>query len=300
MEELDDWLKSLKDAELATVIKSVSELTPIVRRGVPERLEAIRHQTNQFGEQVRLLDDWLNELLVNHLRKIPSVRKIYSEELAEPALANKSGRFFVTLDPLDGSSNALSNNAFGLIVGIYERDLPVQGSQLKTALYVLFGPATTLNVTVGKGVLEFVRHSDRHRFALTHQNICLPYRPQVVGLGGDLHNYPRQTLHRLVSVSRKEKLKLRYSGSLAADISQILHYGGAYAYPATPAHPEGKLRLYFEANPLAFLMEQACGAASDGKRRILAKKGARFDQRTPLILGNTELVKKVAASLDTP
>ncbi len=177
MEELDDWLKNLKDTELAAVIKRVSELTPVIRRGVPERLEAVRHQTNQFGEQVRLLDDWLNVLLVDRLRRIRSVCKIYSEELGEPVLANKAGRFFVTLDPLDGSSNALSNNAFGLIVGIYGHELPVQGSRLLAALYVLFGPATTLTVSTGNGVLEFVRHSDRHRFALTHQNLCLPYRP---------------------------------------------------------------------------------------------------------------------------
>ncbi len=119
----------------------------------------------------------------------------------------------------------------------------------------------------------------------------------MVGLGGDLHAYPKKMLHRLLDLSRKKGLKLRYSGSLTADFSQILHYGGLYAYPATPSHPEGKMRLYFEANPLSFLMEQACGAASDGRRRILAKKGARADQRTPLILGNAGLVRQVAALL---
>lgn len=283
------WLQTL-DPELSRVLADVAALAQKIRRGVPDRLEKIGHAANKFGEQQEALDVWMNQHMAQTLLTCPCIKAAHSEELEKPLNGNKNGRFTVTLDPLDGSSNALSNNAFGAIVGVYEDDLPVPGKKLKAALFLLFGPATTMNATIGKGVLEFVRHHDAHRFKLAHQNVYLPPKPRVLGLGGTLSDYPQKTLNAVMALARKEKLKLRYSGSLCADLSQILHYGGAYAYPATPAHPNGKLRLYFEANPLAFITEQACGKATDGKKRILDKKAGSVDERTPLVLGSADLV----------
>jgi fructose-1,6-bisphosphatase I len=254
-------------------------------------------EPNKYGEAVAKLDEWVNGYLCDNLVKTGLVRKIYSEELEEPLLARSDAPFVVTLDPLDGSSNIVSNNSFGSIVGIYREDLPQSGRKLVAALYKLYGPVNTLVYTVGKGTHEFVKHYDSEgnaRFLLLAKNMAIPQPGEVFGLGGDPLDWSPQFLKFAKDLFREEKLKVRYSGTFVADFSQILHRGGMFSYPSTKKNPKGKLRLFYEAQPMAFIIEQAGGATYDGaKGSLLDVKGNDVDARTPLYMGSRQLIQKL-------
>jgi fructose-1,6-bisphosphatase I len=253
---------------------------------------------NKYGEAVAALDEWVNGYLCDSLVKTGLVRKIYSEELKEPLVAtlNAKAPFVVTLDPLDGSSNIVSNNSFGTIVGVYREDLPQTGRKLVAALYKLYGPVNTLVYTVGKGAHEFVKHYDsegKAQWLLLAENMKVPEPGEVFGLGGDPLDWHGEFLKYAKDLFRKEKLKVRYSGTFVADFSQILHRGGIFSYPATKKSPNGKLRLFYEAQPMAFIWEQAGGESWSGSGSLLDVREKNVDARVPLYLGNRHLIEKL-------
>jgi len=206
----------------------------------------------------------------------------------------------VTLDPLDGSSNIVSNNSFGTIVGVYREDLPQNGRKLVAALYKLYGPVNTLVYTVGKGTHEFVKHYDSEGHAqwlLLAESMKVPEPGEVFGLGGDPLDWSPAFLKFAKSLFREEKLKVRYSGTFVADFSQILHRGGIFAYPSTKKSAQGKLRLVYEAQPMSFIWEQAGGASWSEKGSLLDVRETDVDARVPVYLGNAHLIGKLKKEL---
>lgn len=284
------------DAKLQRLIVAFSYIALDAQHQFPKYLRGTMGQPNKYGEAVAALDEWVNGYLCDNLVKTGLVRKIYSEELKEPLLAHKDAPFIVTLDPLDGSSNIVSNNSFGSIVGIYREDLPVSGRKLVAALYKLYGPVNTLVYTVGKGTHEFVKHYDSEgnsTFLLLADRMRVPEPGQVFGIGGDPLEWNPEFLKFAKGLFREEKLKVRYSGTFVADFSQILHRGGIFAYPSTKKSPRGKLRLVYEAAPMAFIMEQAGGASWSGTKSLLDAADKDVDARVPLYMGSAGLVEKL-------
>jgi len=288
------------DNDLRRLINSIAYLSLDAQHQFPKYLRGTLGDRNKYGEVVAKLDDWVNGYLCDELVKTGLVRKIYSEELKKPLNTNAKAPFVVTLDPLDGSSNIISNNAFGTIVGVYKKDLPQKGENLVAAFYKLYGPVNTLVYTIGKGTHEFVKHYDgtgTPQFYLLAENLKVPEPGEVFGLGGDPVEWNPKFLKYSKDLFRKEKMKVRYSGTFVADFSQILHKGGVFAYPPTKKNPNGKLRLIYEAVPMSRIWEQAGGASFDGKDSLLQAGGKNVDARTPLYLGNKKLIAKLKTAL---
>ncbi len=282
--------------ELRRLIFSFAHISLDAQHYFPKYLQGTTGDKNKYGEAVAALDEWVNGFLCDRLVKTGLVRKIYSEELKKPLFVNKRAPFVVTLDPLDGSSNIVTNNPFGSIVGVYKKDLPQPGKRLVAAFYKLYGPVNTFVYTVGNGTHEFVKHYDgdgKAQFLLLSENMKLPKKGEVFGIGGYPMDWGPKFLKFAKDLFRKEKLKVRYCGTFVADFSQILHRGGIFAYPSAKKKPKGKLRLTYEAQPMAFIIEQAGGASWSGKGSLVDVKEKNVDARVPLYLGNRKLISKL-------
>ncbi|MCX8194572.1 MAG: fructose-1,6-bisphosphatase [Candidatus Micrarchaeota archaeon] len=290
------------ETDLRNLIYSFASIALDAQHHFPKYLRGTLGDKNKYGEAVAKLDEWVNGYLCDNLVKTGLVRKIYSEELREPLLAtaNPKAPFVVTLDPLDGSSNIITNNAFGSIVGVYKEDLPKKGKELVAAFYKLYGPVNTLVYSTGDGTHEFVKHYDSEgnaRFYLLGENLKIPEPGEVFGIGGDPTEWDAKFLKFAKDLFRVERLKVRYCGTFVADFSQILHRGGIFAYPPTKKSPNGKLRLTYEAAPMAFIWEQAGGASWSGKESLLDVSALDVDARTPVYLGNKGLIERLKLAL---
>ncbi len=299
---LEQHLKSLPP-DLAKLISSFAQISMHMQTQFPKYLGGASGNKNKYGEATAKLDVWANGHLCDALIQTDLVRTIYSEELKEPLHHNDASPFVITLDPLDGSSNIGTNNPFGIILGIYRDDLPQTGRKLTAAVYKLYGPVNTLVYSAGHGVHEFVKHyhSDGSaQFLLLNENIRLPKKGEVFGIGADPMLWDGRFRAFAKNLFRKENLKARYCGSFVADFSQVLHKGGFFAYPSTSKNPEGKFRLYYECIPLSYLCEEAGGLSWDGSASgssVLDREAGDADARSPLYLGNKELVGKLKSAL---
>jgi fructose-1,6-bisphosphatase I len=286
------------EPELAKLIVAIGDMTVPLQNEFPHRLMGVKNAPNKYGEVVAELDSWANGFICDRLIKTGLVRKIYSEELESPLLYNESAPFVVTLDPLDGSSNIASNNPFGTIVGIYRKDLPCKGRELVASLFKLYGPVTTIVLATKKGVHEYVKHrTGQANYMLLHESMKLPEKGKVIGFGGDITDYPEQIYKFTKSLVKEKKLKLRYCGAFVGDFSQVLHYGGLFMYPMLLNKPEGKLRLTYEGIPMGNIVERAGGKSSNGKCSLLEIMPKDVDGRTPLYVGNREIVEALEKAL---
>lgn len=270
-------------------------------------------KVNIHGEVQQKLDALAHEEFVRALRRGGECCLIGSEEHAEaiPLSANGEGdgRYIVLLDPLDGSSNVDVNVSVGTIFSIYrlpdEYNVPTleaalqPGSKQIAAGYIVYGSFTMLVYTTGNGVNGFTLDPSIGEFILSHPNIRIPKAGSIYSINEGNFNSFEEGLRRFIRwVQEEDKasgrpFSTRYIGSFVSDFHRNLLKGGIYMYPATKKNPEGKLRLMYEANPMAFIVEQAGGRASDGRRRILDIVPEKLHQRTPLFIGSEELVRTV-------
>ncbi|SHK14220.1 class 1 fructose-bisphosphatase [Rhodothermus profundi] len=270
-------------------------------------------RVNIHGEVQQKLDAMAHEEFVRALKRGGECCLIGSEEHAEaiPLSANGEGdgRYIVLLDPLDGSSNVDVNVSVGTIFSIYrlpdEYDTPTleaalqPGSQQVAAGYIVYGSSTMLVYTTGNGVNGFTLDPSIGEFILSHPNIQIPKKGKIYSINEGNFNSFEEGLKRFLRWAQEEDkatgrpFTTRYIGSFVSDFHRNLLKGGIYMYPATRKNPEGKLRLMYEANPMAFIVEQAGGRASDGHRRILDIVPEKLHQRTPLFIGSEELVRTV-------
>ncbi|WP_144798186.1 class 1 fructose-bisphosphatase [Halorubrum depositum] len=293
------------DPTVEAVFDAVAETAPEIRAALPgRRVES--GTDNPSGESVLAGDLYADELLGEALTAIDGVGSFVSEEREAAVDAGGAvgsdadgGPYAVAIDPLDGSSNLRSNNAMGTVVGIYDAPLPATGRDLVAAGYVLYGPITTMVVADDAGVREEVVEADSEGSvtrSVVEDDLRLPGDPLVYGFGGRVPDWPDDFTAFAREV--EDELKLRYGGAMVGDVNQVLTYGGIFAYPALVDAPDGKLRLSFEANPIAYIVERAGGAATDGDIDILDVEPEGVHDRVPLYVGNEELVERLKTALD--
>jgi len=292
------------DSTVAAVFDAVAATAPEIRAALPgRRVES--GTENASGESVLAGDLYADELLGEAITAVDGVGSFVSEEREEAVDAGGAvgsgpdGAYAVAIDPLDGSSNLRSNNAMGTVVGIYDAPLPASGRDLVAAGYVLYGPITTMVVADDAGVREEVVErapdGDGVERSVVEADLRLPETPTVYGFGGRVPDWPAD--FRAYARSIEDELKLRYGGAMVGDVNQVLTYGGVFAYPALRSAPEGKLRLQFEANPIAYIVERAGGASSDGTGSILDVEPEAVHQRVPLYVGNEALIERLEAAV---
>ncbi|MFV0444775.1 MAG: class 1 fructose-bisphosphatase [Planctomycetaceae bacterium] len=260
--------------------------------------------TNVQGENQQKLDVYANEALAHCLSVRESIGVLASEENEQPILVHKgseNANYAVVFDPLDGSSNIDVNVSVGTTFSILRRPAGVglddpekwllqPGSEQIAAGYVVYGSSTILVYSVGSGVHGFTLDPSIGAFILSHPNIRMPERGPYYSVNeAYLDSFPPQYgeyVQRLRSGALGTKYASRYIGSMVADVHRTLLKGGVFLYPPTESHPDGKLRLMYEASPVAFLIEQAGGTAIDGQRRVLDIVPESIHQRTPLVVGS--------------
>ncbi|MEF3697599.1 class 1 fructose-bisphosphatase [Desulfolutivibrio sp.] len=273
-------------------------------------------EINVQGEQVQKLDEYANKVLIHRMQRAGVLCAIASEENADLILipdAFPKGEYFLIFDPLDGSSNIDANINVGTIFSIYrakdsgngERlsDLLQKGSEQVAAGYFLYGTSTMMVYTTGSGVHGFTLDPSVGEFLLSHPDIRIPETGRVYSVNEAYWHYWDDATREAVAYfkspdnTRGKPYSLRYIGSLVADFHRNLLYGGIFLYPADfrdPKKPAGKLRLLCEASPLAFVCQQAGGAATDGAGDILDIEPQELHQRVPLFIGSKNDVAKVS------
>lgn len=238
---------------------------------------------NIYGEEQMALDKWADDVLINGLKKTRLVRYIATEEQPDIIeIDNPGNEFGVVIDPLDGSSLIDVNLAVGTIIGIYPGHVLAPGDTMIAAMYILYGPLTTLTLTAGSGVHDFVM-DERGVFNLIQSDVKIP-DGKLYAPGALRKDYLPQHAKFIESLEA-DGYKLRFSGSFVADMHQILHKGGVFTYPGFKGKEKGKLRLLFEANPMGKIISEAGGAISNGKINILSIKPAAIDELTPIYAG---------------
>lgn len=270
---------------------------------------------NVQGEQVQKLDDFANTAFLNILSRNESVGGVASEEMAEPDyFANHTkARYCVLFDPLDGSSNIDVNVSIGTIFSIYkllkegectENDFLRKGSEQVAAGYILYGSSTMLVFTTGEGVHGFTLDASLGEFLLSHEDMKIPEpskRYYSVN-EGNFKYWEKNVQEYVEHLKNSEKpYSLRYIGSLVSDFHRNLIYGGIFMYPLdykNPEKPKGKLRLMYEANPLALIAKHSGGKASNGIEDILEIKPIEVHQREPLYIGTNSFVNEAVAFIN--
>lgn len=251
---------------------------------------------NSFSEEVQKLDEYSNELLIKTLTNSGQTYALISEELPEPFFPDKEyeGNFVVFFDPLDGSSNIDTNGPVGTIFSIYEKtdsSLLQTGTKQIAAGYILYGASIMLVLSLGTGVYGFTLDPMIGSFLLSHPNIQIPENGTTYSLNEAYMPYYEETTQKYLNhLKQQEKMSSRYIGAMVADIHRILLKGGIFLYPKDKKHPEGKLRLTIEVNPLSFLVEQAGGKSFAAKGSPLDILPHHIHERTPIVLGSKKLV----------
>jgi len=302
---------------LATLLRQIALAGRLVssrvnRAGLAGMLGATG-ETNVQGEFVQKLDIYANDAFKRALEHVGVCCAVVSEEDDQPFLIPErfhSGRYIVCIDPLDGSSNIDVNATIGTIFGIFRRKTPEgttatkddylrSGRDMVASGYIIYGSGTVLALSTGEGVYCFTLDPLVGEFFLSHSDLRLNDKAYTysVNEGYAAKWDPKLRTYIEGIKDSDENWKARYIGSLVADFHRNLLKGGIFLYPGTIDNPQGKLRLLYEAFPLAFLVEAAGGRASNGTQDILDLLPTDHHQRTPLFIGNKENVSDIERAL---
>ncbi|WP_448518347.1 class 1 fructose-bisphosphatase [Rhodoflexus sp.] len=301
--------------ELSQLLRDIALAAKVVNKAIMNSgligIEGPAGNQNSSGEDQQKLDVVANVRFVRALTRGGEVCAILSEEEDELIdTGNRNAKYVVAIDPLDGSSNIDVNMPLGSIFSVYRRKTPIgtpptmedalqKGTEQVAAGYVIYGSSNMLVYTTGHGVNGFTYDFSIGEFILSHPNMRSKDDGRIFSYNeGNLYDFP-QGIQDFIEYCRQNKFSARYVGALVADVHRNLLKGGIFLYPATKKMPNGKLRLMFECNALAFLVEQAGGAATDGKRRILEIEPTEMHARCPFIVGSRAMVEKVVAMLET-
>lgn len=303
--------------ELTRLLRDISIAAKIVNREVNKAglvdILGEYGSTNVQGEEVKKLDIYANEQFIKALTGGGECCAVGSEENED--IVNfegegvHSGKYVVAMDPLDGSSNIDVNVSIGTIFSIYRRitttekagleDFLQPGTNQVAAGYVIYGSSTMLVYTTGNGVNGFTLDPSIGEFCLSHPNMTCPENGAIYSVNeGNVAHFPEGVKEYIKYCQEEDKAtkrpySSRYIGSFVADFHRNLIKGGIYMYPSTAKAVNGKLRLLYECNPLAFIAEQAGGIATNGKQRIMELKPESLHERTPLFIGSSAMVNKV-------
>ena len=301
----------LKD--IATACKKISHL---VNRGELMNVLGSSESENIHGEVQKKLDIITNDIMINTLNWGGNLAGMASEEVDEIIAIPKQypkGKYLVLFDPLDGSSNIDVNLAVGTIFSILHchaddepntEDFLQKGTNQVCAGFVLYGPSTLLVLTTGSGVNGFTINQDIGEFILTHPNIRIPQETSEFAINMSNQRFWEAPVQRYIDEClqgnegpRGKNFNMRWIASLVAEVYRILTRGGVFLYPLDLRKPltEGRLRIMYEANPMAFIIEQAGGSCSTGRERMLDIKPTSIHQRVPVILGSKNEVERIVA-----
>jgi len=303
--------------ELSRLLSSIKLAAKVVnhevnKAGLVDILGAAG-ETNIQGEDQQKLDVYANEVFMSTLVNREIVCGIASEEedefvIIEGKNRSHDNKYVVLIDPLDGSSNIDVNVSVGTIFSIYRRVTPLgtpateedflQPGNLQVAAgYVVYGTSTMLVYTTGHGVNGFTLNPAIGTFYLSHPNMTFPDDGTIYSINEGYYVHFPQGVKDYLKYCQEEKdnrpYSARYIGSLVSDFHRNMIKGGIYMYPTSSKAPQGKLRLLYECNPVAFLAEQAGGKASDGYRRILEIKPTELHQRAPIFVGSKNMVRTI-------
>ena len=310
--------------ELSRLLSDIAVASKIVskdvrRAGLLEDFLGAKGTTNVQGEEQQKLDVIADNQFIKMFESGGEVCGIASEEnddfMPFETEFSKKGKYVVLFDPLDGSSNIDVNVSIGTIFSIYRRtseigtsatleDMLQPGSEQIAAGYVLYGSSTMLVYTTGKGVNGFTLDPSIGEFCLSHPNMKMPENGRIYAMNEGNINICEEGIKEYVETYCQQTLpgssrpySGRYIGSLVADFHRNMIKGGIYIYPDTITDPEGKLRLLYECNPLAFIAEQAGGIASTGRKRVLDIVPERLHQRIPFFIGSKQMVEQALSFL---
>lgn len=302
--------------EFSWIVSAISLAAKIIAYKVRHvRLQNVlgaQGDVNVQGEEQLRMDVIANEVIMRVLGGRNSIAVLGSEEDQEPTIlrrGHEGGKYCVLFDPLDGSSNLDTAVGVGTIFTILRNDPKIPGAvetvcQPGTAQvaagYVLYGSSTVLVITTGNGVHMFELDAAIGSFMLVKRDLRMPASNKVYSINEAYYDGFPQGYQRYVQWAHGNGYSSRYIGSMVADMHRTLVNGGVFLYPPTRKHPNGKLRLLYEANPMSFLVEQAGGTSSTGTRRTLELKPRELHERTPLVLGSRDEVAKVFAQFRTP
>lgn len=307
--------------ELSRLLRDIGIASKIVNREVNKAglvdILGDFGSTNVQGEDQKKLDVFANTQFIAALTSGGECCIVASEEedefVAIDSPVSKNAKYIVCIDPLDGSSNIDCNVAVGTIFSIFRRkstegkatleDVLQKGTEQVAAGYVIYGSSTMLVYTTGKGVNGFTLDPSIGEFCLSHPDMKIPEDGKIYSINeGNYVHFPDGVKKYLKYAQVEDKASnrpytSRYIGSMVADIHRNLIKGGIYMYPTTSGSPNGKLRLMYECNPMAFIIEQAGGVASDGFRRIMEIEPTALHQRTAVYIGSRKMVEMVESLL---
>lgn len=308
----DAWSDDSRYEGLNAIVQAIADgadqIEEKVRAATLADIIGTSGELNVQGEIVQYLDTAASDTFVDILSKSGRVAAIGSEEIEETVIVGDSPQhnFIVQMDPLDGSSNIDVAVSIGSIFGIWLREdgeaatddlLLKPGSQQVAAAYVVYGSSTVMVVAVENSVQGFTLDPEARQFILTHPDLRIPEKCSVYSANeGNFNKLDVATQKAVIEL--RGKYSLRYVGSLVADFHRNLLKGGIFLYPGDPKSPAGKLRLQYEANPLGFIAEQAGGAAYSDKQRIMDIQPEHPHQRTPLIIGNKDVVEQTVTIIN--
>jgi len=300
--------KLLHDLSLAAKVISLE----VNKAGLVDIL-GFTGDNNVHGEQVKKLDVFAHDMMVKAMDHGGHLCVMASEEEEDiihiPPMFN-IGKYVLLFDPLDGSSNIDANVSVGTIFSIYRRKSPdgkagtmedclQPGHQQVAAGYIVYGSSTMLVYTAGHGTHGFTLDPAFGEFLLSHKDLQIPKKSRIYSINEGNYLYWHPGLKKYIKYLQDEDkatgrpYSSRYIGSMVADIHRNLLYGGIFMYPADSRNPNGKLRLMYECNPMAFIIEQAGGRATNGKKRMLDIQPEKLHQRVPIFIGSEEDVKLV-------
>ena len=304
--------------ELSRLLRDLGIAAKIVHREVNKAgladILGMTGETNIQGEQVKKLDVFANEQFIAALKAGGECCAVASEENDEIIPFNnevsKNAKYVVAIDPLDGSSNIDVNVSVGTIFSVFRRtslsgpgtteDFLQRGTEQVAAGYIIYGSSTMLVYSTGKGVNGFTLDPSIGEFCLSHPEMKIPRNGKTYSINEGYYVHFPEGVKKFIKYCQEEDPKSnrpyssRYIGSAVADIHRNLITGGIFIYPITSQNPKGKLRLVYESNPLAFIIEQAGGKATDGLKRILDIEPTSIHQRTPFFIGSPEMVDVAA------
>ena len=310
MMTLSDWLEAQPvDPRLASVVATMAaasaEIAAVLRVAPIAGQTGLAGATNVQGEAQKALDVISNDIVLNHIGQNPNISILVSEELDEAVHMQNQGGYIVATDPLDGSSNLDVNGAVGTIFSV----LPAEGGLLQpgtaqlAAGYAVFGPATALVVTFGEAVSAFTL-DETGTYRLTEAAVRVPATTSEYAIntarerfwGAATKGYVAENVAGETGPAGK-RYNMRWVGSMVADIHRILMRGGIFLYPVDSETVDkgGRLRLLYEANPMAMLMEAAGGRSTTGRGRIRDVVPTSIHQRVAVITGSAEEVARVEA-----
>lgn len=297
MKTFKEYIEGKADEALQSVLLGIEGSVKDISNAITTAETGKAGTTNVYGEEQLTLDVLSDRLIQDRLKKVPAVVAVASEELPEKLQMNAGGTHCVAYDPLDGSSLVDVNFAVGSIFGVYAGSefIGRKGEEQLAALIAIYGPKTTLIVTVKDTTDQFTLMNGE--FVLTKENLKIEegknFAPGNLRACGEREDYLK-----LVEWWIREGYTLRYSGGFVPDINHILMKGkGVFTYPGHSKYPEGKLRLLFECAPMSLLVERAGGKSSDGVMRVLEKRINKLEQRTPILIGSVAEVDRAVETL---